>query len=144
MYHARAKHCTLCNKQYTQKEHQLKTWVLEPGTSKKASKAREAFIDIRKTQQNMDEFGKWKVPEHLEFNIKQPQIKMLPPQDLNEQSYYPPGKCCFICLSVSDDIRKTSCCSQLIHEQCYYRGITSALDLTRPKYVVLSLQNKSK
>jgi hypothetical protein len=31
-------------------------------------------------------------------------------QDFEEQSYYPPGKCCFICHSVSEDIRRTSCC----------------------------------
>jgi hypothetical protein len=50
MYHARAKHCT-------QEEHRAKAWELEPGTTKKASKVREAFIDIRKTQKTMDEFG---------------------------------------------------------------------------------------
>jgi hypothetical protein len=47
MYHARAKHCNICNKQCTVEEHLAKAWELQPGTSKIATKARQAIIDSR-------------------------------------------------------------------------------------------------
>jgi hypothetical protein len=77
MYHARAKHCNICNKQCIVEEHLAKAWQLQPGTSKMEIKARQAITDSRKSQRTMDEFSEWQVPEHLKFDIKQPQLAIL-------------------------------------------------------------------